>query len=256
MKLRIEVKNPIQIGILQVDSVRPEYRARHGDYPDMFTELLSGADAAVSTRIYDVVNGDYPGDIDECAGYLITGSRDSVYDDLPWLPELIEFVGELLTRRVKLVGICFGHQLIAHYFGGKVTKANQGWAVGVHRSQVLPPVEGQQRPYWLDEQAASIAILSSHKDQFVKLPDGARLYATNDFCPNAGFVIGDSVLTIQGHPEFSKSYSQALMEHRRALLGERTYSEGIASLEQTVEGERMGRWLVDFFRGPHVPRAA
>ena len=237
----------MRVGILQVDSVRDEIQAQHGDYPDMFHALLVGADPTITTRTYNVVDDEYPAEIDECAGYLITGSRDSVYDDLPWLPKLIGFVGELLACDVRVAGICFGHQLIAHHFGGHVAPASGGWGVGVHTSELTAPAD-MSLP-WLDADRGPIALLSSHKDQVMSLPDGAIRYATNEFCPNAGFVTGENVLTIQGHPEFSKAYARELMKFRRTLLGEATFLAGIASLENPIEGDRMGGWLAAFYRG-------
>ena len=107
----------MHIGILKVDSVRDEFVETHGDYPDMFERLLLDADPSLNLSVFDVQTDGVPSP-DCCDGFLITGSRDSVYDELPWIPPLVEFMAELRRRRTKLAGICFGHQLVAHFFGG------------------------------------------------------------------------------------------------------------------------------------------
>ncbi|HSG89971.1 MAG TPA: amidotransferase [Pseudomonadales bacterium] len=236
---------PLRIGILQTDSVRDEFVERHGDYPAMFRSLLLGAHGLDDGRPlafvdYDVRKGEYPAAIDDCDAYLITGSRDSVYDDLPWIRALEDFVRVLHERRHKLIGICFGHQLVAQALAGETRPADAGWAVGVHASRVL------RTPPWMDAPVESFALLSSHKDQVTRLPAEAELFASNDFCPNAAYTIGDHILCVQGHPEFHADYSRALMELRRELLGEETFCRGMASLDERIDQGRVGRWILSF----------
>ena len=230
----------MHLGILKVDSVRSEFVDEFGDYPDMFRQLLLQANPTLQISVFDVQRGEIPKP-DHCDGYLITGSRDSVYDDLPWIPPLIEFVAKLRDQKIKLAAICFGHQLVAHFFGGKVGPAKAGWAVGVHTSDIVASRS------WMTPEVASLNLLSSHKDQVLELPSDASVYASNEFCPIAGFTVGDHTLTIQGHPEFQPGYSEQLMTFRKNLLGEQVYEEGIASLNQPVDQALMGKWLVSFF---------
>ena len=232
----------MRIGILKTDSVRPEFQPQHGDYPAMFRAMLmSGAeDIPLEIRDYDVQRGEYPARIDECDAYLITGSRESVYDDQPWIHRLAEFVRQLDAARHKVVGICFGHQLIAHVLGGETRAAAGGWAVGLQQTCVLEPQE------WMLPYRERFGLLSSHKDQVVRLPDRARRFASTEFCPNSGFTIGDHILTFQGHPEFSKEYSRALMDFRRELLGEEVYNAGVESLQQSSHQPMIGHWIINF----------
>jgi len=232
----------MRIGILRTDSVRPEFQGEFGDYPAMFRAVLmaSADDVPIEFRDYDVQRGEYPATLDECDAYLITGSRHSVYEDQPWIHRLADFVRELDAAQHKLVGICFGHQLIAHTLGGETRAAEQGWAVGVHDTCVLSPAE------WMLPYRERFGLLSSHKDQVVRLPERAEVFAATDLCPNSGFTIGEHILTFQGHPEFSKGYSRALMEARRELLGESRYTAGVESLDQPVHPSVVGRWIINF----------
>jgi GMP synthase-like glutamine amidotransferase len=237
----------LRIGILQADSVRPEFIDAHGDYPAMFRALLATAGAVdggppVAFLDWDVKHGELPASTDAADAWLITGSRDSVYDDADWIRDLEAFVARLHAERRKLVGICFGHQLVARVLGGEARAADVGWAVGVHRSRLV------ERPPWLRDAADGFALLSSHKDQVTRLPDGATLLATNETCPIAAFTVGDHILCIQGHPEFVPDYARALMTFRRELLGEAVYARGIDSLATPIHPGRVARWMLDFMR--------
>ena len=228
----------LHVGILQTDSVLPEFVETHGDYPQMFRQLLWGVDDALQFTDYDV-QAEVPDDI-VCDAYLITGSKHSVYDDLPWIETLVEFLRAALEARRKVIGICFGHQLMAHYFGGRVGPADAGWAVGVHASEVV------QQAAWMREQARQVALLSSHKDQVLDLPADAEVYLSNAFCPIAGFTLGNQVITVQGHPEFEKPYAEALLNMREAQLGREVYQQGIESLAEPIHQDQVARWLLDF----------
>ena len=230
----------MHIGILQTDSVLDRFQPAFGDYPDMFMALLAGDDERRPRfSTYVARDMEYPA-ADTCDAYLITGSRHSVYDDEPWIGPLVEFVAAAMASRRRIVGICFGHQLIAHYFGGRTAPAHVGWGVGVHTSELI------EREPWMDSTHPEIGLLSSHKDQVVDLPDGARLFARSSFCPNAGYVIDDQVLTLQGHPEFSKPYAEALMRTRQEQLGERTFTAGIESLGDDTHESVVARWILNF----------
>lgn len=233
----------MRIGILQTDSVREEFQREFGDYPDMFQRLLLAADPALTFNVYDVQHGEYPARIDDCDAYLITGSRDSVYDDEEWIRRLAEFVDELGRRQVKLIAICFGHQLLAHFFGGRTEPAGVGWGVGVKESEVV------KTPAWMNPPADRFRLLVSHKDQVSRLPSGAEVFATSGYCPVAGYTIGDHVFSVQGHPEFAKGYSEALINWRRTILGEACADEGLASLSSDTDAGLVARWIVNFIRG-------
>ncbi len=232
----------MKLGILKTDQVRPEWVPEFGEYPDMFIKLLGQVDPDLEFRVYDVEQGEYPADIDEVDAYLITGSKSSVYDDKPWIKTLMEFVRELDRRRKKLVGICFGHQLVAHALGGRTEKSPKGWGVGLHTHRFTAT------PAWHDQQALEFDILVSHQDQVVKNAEGASVLAGSDFCENAVCQVGDHILTFQGHPEFVPGYSREIMEFRRQVVGEQVYARGVASLVAPPQNERVARWILKFLR--------
>lgn len=232
----------MKLGILKTDTVRPEWVPQFGEYPDMFVALLEGLDPSLEFAVYDVEEGQYPAAVDEVDAYLITGSKSSVYEDKAWIVNLMDFVRELHRRRKKLVGICFGHQLIAQALGGRTEKSARGWGVGLHTHRFL------HLPAWHDQGEAEFAVLVSHQDQVVENADGAEVLASSEFCENAVVRIDDHILSFQGHPEFLPGYSREIMGYRREQLGEQTYAAGLASLQREPETERMGRWILAFLR--------
>ena len=232
----------MKIGILKTDVVREEWVPRFGEYPDMFIRLLGDRAPDLQFEVYDAMNGEYPSDLDEVDAYLITGSKFSVYDDLPWIHELLAFIRRIFEHGKKIVGICFGHQAVAQALGGETRKADAGWGVGIHHHRFA------ERPPWLDDGDLSFSVLVSHQDQVTANADGARTLAGSEFCPNAVCQIGDQVLTLQGHPEFVPEYSLEIMDFRRERIGEDRYAAGTASLAEAPATDRMANWIINFLR--------
>ncbi len=237
----------MKMGILRTDAVLEKFQPSHGDYPAMFREVFGRVEPSLEFVDHDV-RLSVPEDID-CDIYLITGSRHSVYEDLPWLPPLVDFLKDALDQCRSVIGICFGHQLIAHFFGGEVGPAEVGWCVGVQTGRVID--EELRGTFAHDE----VRLLASHKDQVLRLPEGAKVFLSSASCPIGGFVLGEQIVTIQGHPEFSKPYARDLMNHRAELLGESVHQAGLQSLELGTDEERVVRMLLDSVR-PRVAQEA
>jgi len=232
----------MKLGILKTDTVRPEFVAEFGEYPDMFQSLLKAADPELEFLVYDVEEGEYPEDIDVVDAYLITGSKSSVYEDKAWIHRLSDFVRELHQRGKPLVGICFGHQIIAQALGGKTVKSEKGWGVGAHTARF------SALPDWHDKQDPEFSLLVSHQDQVVEPAPGTTVLAGSEFCENAVCQVGEHILTFQAHPEFVKGYSENIMNLRREMIGEDNYRVGMASLSQDLADPNRviirARWLV------------
>lgn len=237
----------LHIGILQADSVLPQFQAAHGNYPEMIERVFTAAAARLEVSLrfstYDVEHGEYPSAPDACDGYVITGSKKSVYDDDPWIHVLADYVRLLDRQQLKLVGICFGHQLIAEALGGKTLSAEAGWGVGIHQSRVL------ERKWFMEPAMEDFSLLYSHKDQVVQLPEGAARLSGNEFCPFSMFSIGDHMLALQGHPEFQPDYAEGLMHMREDILGPEKFTAGIASLSSPLANVEVSVWILRFLRG-------
>ncbi|VAW88425.1 hypothetical protein MNBD_GAMMA17-2250 [hydrothermal vent metagenome] len=232
----------MKIGILRCDSVRSQFKGQYGDYPEMITSLFHPLAPAFSYEVYDVVAGHYPASLDACDAYITTGSKASVYDGDAWIRALQLFIIRLRKAKIKLIAICFGHQLVAQAFGGKVSQSDKGWGVGVHAMQLVTTAP------WMEVLPVGgvYQVLVSHQDQVDELPPEAKLIAGSDFCPHAMYQLDESIFTIQGHPEFSKPYAETLMGFRHELLGASVYTTGIDSLQQQTDEQLIAQWMISF----------
>ena len=208
----------MHIGILQTGLVPDALKPEMGDYPAMFADLLDGHGFTFTTWV--VCDGEIPPGIDAAEGWLITGSRHGAYEQHPWIAPLEEFIRAVNGARRPMVGICFGHQIIAQALGGRVEKFSGGWAVG----RTAYDFEGQ-----------TMYLNAWHQDQVVAPPPGARTVARNDFCAHAALAYGDHIFTVQAHPEHSPAFHKGLIETRgRGLVPEALLARAEADLDKPL----------------------
>ena len=227
----------MKLGVLQAGGPPVALALKFGSYAQMFMATLGEGPA---WRVYDVQQGEWPEQPEDQDGYIVTGSSSGVYETDAWIAQLLEFL-RAARGRVKLVGVCFGHQAMAQAFGGRVIKSPKGWGVGLHTYRVV------ERTSWMDD-ASSFALPASHQDQVVELPPGARVLAASDFTPFAMLDYpGLDAISIQPHPEFAPAYAQALIENRRGTrFTDEEADAAIASLDQPNDRERVAGWIRGF----------
>lgn len=220
------------IGILQTGLAPDILVETSGDYPDMFARLLAGH--GFTFRTYRVVEGQFPARVTECDGWLITGSRHGVYEDHDWIPPLEQFIRDTYAAHVPMVGICFGHQIIAQAMGGKVERYDGGWAVGATD---------------YDFQGQPITLNAWHRDQVVKAPAVAKVIATNDFCTNAALLYDDRIFTVQAHPEFRPEFVDGLMQTRgKGLVPDAVMAAAASRLQDPIQDQTMAARIAAFFK--------
>jgi len=225
----------MKLAILET-GVPPEPLAKQfGSYPDMFAGLI-GPDFEMET--FDAERGELP-DPAAYRAFLVTGSPAGVYEPLPWIAPLMEFIRK--ARHAKLIGVCFGHQVMAQALGGQVVKSPKGWGAGLHRYEVL-----QSEP-WMDGERV-IAIPASHQDQVVVQPPNTSVIAASSFTPLAALAWNDRpAISFQFHPEFSVDYAKALIEKRYDRVNDPDVA--IASLDAPNDNARVGGWIRKFLNG-------
>ena len=210
----------MKIGILQCGNVPPILRDEYHSYGEILSTLI--ASGAHDISVFDIENTapqNLPALLDEMAnmqGFIISGSRHGVYDDLPWMRPLQDFITGNINDK-KFIGICFGHQIIAAAMGGEVTKFPNGWGLGLRDYQPHDNFHQWLTQNGLARAPQNIYLYSFHGDQIITKPHEAILLAQSNFCCYAILAYpndrGDIMaLTFQAHPEFSKAYSRALLE--------------------------------------------
>ncbi len=233
-----------RLGVLACDHIDdPELiEAADGvDYHDMCADLVRrhqpDLDVTVEVAVYDAVNGELPGQPGECDGWIITGSRHDAYRDDPWLVALRDFIVQLYEARARTVGICFGHQAVAHALGGRAEPAGC-WKVGPHEMTV------ESTP-WFD--GATVAIYGMHRDVASLLPPDGVDIGKGTTAEHPIFTVGDSILCMQDHPEFSYRYEAQLIESRRSRTGDEVADDGMAAMHaREADGQLVSEWITRF----------
>ncbi len=224
----------MNIGILQCGHMDSSVAKRFGDFDDMFKSLLT--EQGLSFQSFDVVHMNLPESVEVCDGWLLTGSKHGVYEDHPFISPLETFIRSAHAAQRPMVGICFGHQVIAQALGGRVEKFSGGWGLGRH-SYVL-------------EGLGQIALNTWHQDQVVEMPSGARTIGRSNFCMHAALAYGNHILTLQPHPEFSNALITEMVKTRR---GTKDYpddrmDQALTQTAKPVDQARLAQYLGDFFK--------
>lgn len=223
----------MKIGLLIPGHAPEEVQAQLGDYADMYERLLAGK--GFDFARWWVVDNDFPEGPEAADAWLIGGSRHGVYEDHAWIPPLESLIRAIIASGRPLVGVCFGHQIIAKALGGRVEKYAGGWALG---------------PTLYDFGDTTLKLNAWHQDQVVTLPAGAEVIASNAFCRYAGLRIGDSVLTVQPHPEYDADMMKGLFDFRAEVAGvpPALVADARARLAEPVDSGAMADRFAAFFK--------
>jgi GMP synthase (glutamine-hydrolysing) len=226
----------MKIGILVTGHALDELQETRGDYDKIFSDLL--ATKGFSSQAYFVVDQEYPESPADADGWLITGSKHGAYEDHPWIAPLENFIRAVYADGRPMIGICFGHQIIAQALGGKVVKYDKGWAVG-HTEY--------------DIQGDKMKLIAWHQDQVVERPEAAEVIGSHPFCENAALLYDNRILTIQPHPEFDGEILEMLINLRGEGLVE---PDRLAKAQSGQNGPHDSLRFVDrmaqFFKEGHA----
>lgn len=225
-----------KIGVLITGHVREELVDAYGEYGGFFQKLI-GNDG-FEFQDYFAVDLQLPNSVDECDAYVISGSAHGAYEDHAFIPPLEDFIREAYSAGVPLVGICFGHQIMAQALGGKVVKFDGGWGLGVHDYQID-----------LGNGPEPIRINAVHQDQVIELPKDAKVIGSSPFCKNAVIAYQGKAISFQPHPEFGPQFMNDLIEVRRGLtFSDDLSNAAIRTLGTSVDNGRIAQYIRTFLK--------
>lgn len=234
----------MRIAIIETGVPPSPLKERHGDYPAMMMRMLAPLAPRLSFVTARTSEGAPLPMVDAFDGLLITGSAVGVYEDHEWIEPLESLVRATAGADKPQVGICFGHQLMARAFGGRVEKSEKGWGVGLHAYAVTG------RAGWMAPETGRIACAVSHQDQVTLAPPGAKVLAGSDFCPVGALSYAQGpAISFQMHPEFEHDYAAELLRLRANRFAKPLVEDGLASLAGASDRTLIAQWIANFFAG-------
>ncbi len=237
----------MKIGIIETGEIHETIESVYGPYPKMFADRLHPVAPDIVFFTVSVVKGEPLIAVDDADGWIITGSRHGVYDDLPWIAPLKTFIKRCVSENVPIVGVCFGHQIMAEALGGRAEKSDKGWGLGVHTYEV------DTQPSWMELPRNSYAGYAVHQDQVTARPPDAHRIAYSPFCENAALVYGDierpSAISVQSHPEFSDEIVERLIDIRlKNIVAPDVVKFARNGLQKPVDNNMWAKAIIAFFR--------
>lgn len=233
----------MKLTIIQTGEVPPTLRPQFGAYAPMFTRMFDEAGQSFDYEVVKLHEGAELPDPAKLESILVPGSAAGVYDDYAWLDPLRAFIRSAYAANTPMLGICFGHQIMADALGGDVRKSEKGWGLGRHTYAV------KSRPGFLATDLPALSIACSHQDQVIVPPREAEVFLGSEFTPNAGLVYNNGkALSLQPHPEFLDDYTLALAELRRGKAPDAVVDTAVASVATPSHSNDVAGWLGAFLQ--------
>jgi len=240
----MSVPRALRIGILKCDQWSGNLAKRYGDIDVQYKQFFDRSGSKVETTTFDCISGKLPTDkktLDSFDGFVITGSKYSVYEPLPWIQNLLQLIRNFDQDRRKLFGVCFGHQAVAQALGGKVEKIR--WNLS---HEVLKTQESFQKQQNFPKK--ELSVLCIHRDHVTKVPPNFQVWSTNDRCTVQGLIKDDLTFTIQSHPEFRSEVLRELLETKRDIIEPALIQDAFKTIEKPTDSDFLAKWVVEFFK--------
>ncbi|XP_024967759.1 gamma-glutamyl peptidase 3-like [Cynara cardunculus var. scolymus] len=199
----------------------------YGGYFNVFLAAFGEEEEEERWDLYRVVDGEFPdtNELQAYDGFVVSGSPYDAYGDDTWILELCFLLQTLDCMQKKVLGICFGHQVLCRALGGKVGKSHSGWDIGLRKVKIVKDFSPCSFLESLHEMPPSLSIIECHQDEVWEVPTGAEVIAFSDKTGVEMFTIGTHILGIQGHPEYTKDILNNLIDR---LLTQDSIETGLA----------------------------
>lgn len=223
------MKTMKKVIIMKLGYTLASLQKERGDFEDWITAPLGCWQDQL--EIFNVRECKDLPDYDRISGVILSGSHAMVTDQTEWSERLAGWLPGLIQREIPVLGICYGHQLLAKALGGKVADNPLGREFGMV-SITLTEQAREDRLFGAFCPAIEAFVI--HTQSVVRLPVGARRLGSSKRDVNQAFAFGSSAWGIQFHPEFdSEIVRQYIEQSREQLLLEgqdpQTLSDGCAN---------------------------
>ncbi|KAL3538721.1 hypothetical protein ACH5RR_002087 [Cinchona calisaya] len=222
-------------------------KKKYGGYFGVFVRMLG--EEGETWKKFRVANGEFPKDeeIEEFDGFVITGSCNDAHGNDVWICKLLNLLKELDTLKKKVLGICFGHQILGRALGGKTGRAEAGWDIGITTVEL-----SSSKLFTSLKIPAFLSVIEAHRDEVRELPPTAEVLAWSSRTGVEMFRYGDHMMGIQGHPEYTMDILLHLIDRllQRNLIEESVAVEAKSDLEaRELDREAWKKLCISFLKG-------
>jgi GMP synthase-like glutamine amidotransferase len=228
------------VDVLLMNTDRSAFSQRHPDDAQKVITALQAVRPGWAYHAWAARDGELPPDPLAADAWVLTGSVASVTQPEPWMERAADALRQRHAAGRALVGLCFGHQLIAQALGGAVSRNADGFRLGVAQTALAA-----QEP-WMDPPLPRLSLFAAHEDQVRQAPPGARVLGGSVHCPVSAYAIGRHVLCTQYHPELTRPFMRDLLASFGHKFGASVVAQAAAEIEQSVDAETFMRWTAQF----------